>query len=265
MQLPDVRVGPAYKDSLSELSEFLVEDVSRRVVTVAPREGAGTVRSYLRLEPLWDARTKADGDDAFAPLRRQPPQTKHRVDVERLEASIERLTSSDTNGMASELAAIKTAAVVSAQQGDLETYLRAQAAQTVKNLPDSSWWYLSVDSTMLTRAAFFRTQLGLTLAPDLLDDREERNILRAFSGLTMSNGVNFAELVAPALLAFSPAATGLLLPTLPHAVVLMTGTPMELRMPWPTTPQQLFEPRMLSDFGPRLQSRTRSNAMDARC
>ncbi|MGB7160165.1 MAG: hypothetical protein WBD40_19010 [Tepidisphaeraceae bacterium] len=251
VHLPDASIGPGYRDSLAGQSDFSVEDVGDRVVVVAPREGAGVVRDYLRLDFLCDRSTDLDDIGVFESVRNRPPQTNRRMDVQRLQRELQRLSASAGDNLAAELAAVNLATARAAQQGELAAYLRQQAAQTFEDIPSSSWWYLSMDPVMLRRAAFFRTQLGMTLAPDLLHDSRERTYLRGFGGLTMSNGVNFTELVAPALLAFSPVSTGILLTALPHAVVLMTGTPMELRVPWPATPQQLFEPRMLSDQGPR--------------
>src|SRR5579875_750736 len=72
INLPPREQAPAYRDSLSRLGEFDVQDFGSSVV-VAPREGAGATREFFKA-----VRLCGDGDsltdETWAPLREHPPR-----------------------------------------------------------------------------------------------------------------------------------------------------------------------------------------------
>ena len=130
--------------------------------------------------------------------------------------------------------------------GELRRLLQMQLPILFKQLPAASVLYVTADDVLLNRAAFGRTQSALELTPDM-PAGPDLDLLPAFSAMSLTQGVNFSELMKLPLLALSPATMGVVFPALPHAIVVCFGSGAELRRPVPTSLASLFRPSVLAD------------------
>ena len=112
--------------------------------------------------------------------------------------------------------------------------------------PDGELWYVTVEELLLTRLAFARSQLAFGLTPDMPIGPEMEQ-LRALSDLTLTKGIDLTAVLKGAVLALSPATLGLVIPTLPHALVFCFGEGVDLRRPYPASFASLFRPGVLGD------------------
>lgn len=244
VSLPPAERAPGYRDSLSTRSDFQVESYGPDALAVAPREGFGAVRPYFNARRLCAA-----GDtitqETFAALVDDPPfpdndterRQRFRTEAERL-GGLDAILPNQLSGIASTIMALR---------GDeLPGYLEQQIPIIFDDLPDASLWYVTVDSVLLGRLAFLRSQLALTLTPELPFEPEEFVGLRLLSDHSFSKGIAFANAFDPILLAFTPGAFGYAFGVLPHVLILCFGDLMELRQPQPGPLHTLYEPPVLN-------------------
>ncbi len=144
----------------------------------------------------------------------------------------------------SEVAAFGLAALGAAQAGDLPDLLAANLPALFEQFPGGELWYLTVSELLLARLAFARAQLAFGLTPDMPIGPEMEQ-LRAFSDLTLSKGIDLTATLKIAMLALSPAVLGLVIPTLPHALVFCFGEGVELTRPYPSSFSSLYRPSVL--------------------
>jgi hypothetical protein len=250
VRMPDAERAPGYRDGLTELSRFTVEDFGDRIVGVAPVEGAGAVAKYFELIKVCDAASDFDTPEVWAPIREHPPRRRSDIDdplayreemIARGREIVERRPSNE-----SEIVAFALAALGAAEAGDLPDLLAVNIPALLREFPNGSLWLVAVADVLLARLAFGRTQLALQLTPDM-PVGEEMEQLRAFSELTLTRGVDFAALTDLPLLAFSPAVLGVRIPAMPHVLVFCFGVDVDLRRPYPTSLASLYRPRVLHD------------------
>jgi len=249
-RLPDATIAPGYRDALPHLCRFSVDDLGGGLVTVAPAEGAGTVTDYFRLLKICDASSDFDDPCVWAPVREHPPRRRH--DIADPAAYRDRMIKRGIEirernpSDASEVAAFALAALGAAEAGDLPDLLAANLPGLLERFPRGSLWLVTIEDVLLARLAFGRAQLAAELTPDL-PLGPEMELLRGYSGLTLTHGVNFAAVMDVPLVAFSPAVLGLLVPAMPHVLVFCFGDALELRRPYPTSFASLYRPTVLND------------------
>lgn len=240
--LPSVEHASAYRESLVQRSQFVVDDFGT-TVAVRPREGAGATREWFTAYRLCDDQTGLT-DETWEPLRRHQ-STQHPADrVEHLLAFADELAQSPPGDLARQLTALR--ARVFALGPDLPRYLHEEMQRLFPTLPRASLWFVATDEALLARFAVLRSQLALTLTPDIRLDLDEFEGLRLFGAHSLSDTANFAEVFALPTLVFSPAVTAIVLSTPPHALVLFFGAKLELRRQAEESFSELFRPRILN-------------------
>jgi hypothetical protein len=238
--LPDPEDAPGFKASLSDMSEFRVQDFGTSAA-VEPREGHLTTRDWFTAYRLCDDQTVLSSE-TWEPLRQLPPRAHPTARRDRLLAIADRLAQSAPEDLPRQLAAFR--ARVFALGPDLPEFLQEQMTRLFPTLPQASLWFVSTDETLLARFAFLRTQLALTLTPDIRVNREEFEGLRLLGAHSLTDGTNFASVFQLPLLIFSPAVMGFVMSCPPHALVLFFGANLELRRNPEEDFNDLFRPRV---------------------
>jgi hypothetical protein len=245
VNLPDFERAPGYRDSLTFQSEFLVQDYGTSV-TVQPREGSGATRQWFTAYRLCDDTTELT-DATWEPLRRHPPR-EHATDRrDRVLAFAEKLAASPAEDLPRQLQGLR--ARVFALGSGLPHFLNEQMSRTFPTLPGSSLWFIATDETLMARLAFLRSQLALTLTPDIAVNTAEFEGLNLLGAHSYTQGVEFSGLFELPTLIFSPAFTALVMSHPPHALVLFFGQSMDLRRNVETSLNELFKPRVLNRVG----------------
>ncbi len=129
---------------------------------------------------------------------------------------------------------------------DVAHLLDANLPGLFESFPDASLWLVSTDSVLLARLAFLRVRYALELTPDVHLNADEYESLRALSGHSLTQGVEFSDLIKPLLLTFSPGAIGYAFPWPPHTLVLLFGSSIELRQPDPPSLASLYAPSLMN-------------------
>lgn len=250
INVPPPAKAPGYRESLARRSEFVVDDFGDGVAGVRPVEGAGTVRSYLRVHHVADAQTDLGDPQTWEIFRDAPPLKRRTVDPaayrDDLVARAREIVANQPDRLEAEIVGLALSMLGASEVDEVPELLSAQMPVLFEQFPASSLLYVTVDEVLLARAAFARTQLALQLTPDL-PVGPDMDALNAFAAMTLSQGIDFAELLKLPLLALSPAMLGIVIPVLPHAVILCFGFDADLRRPYPTSLASLFRPRVLSD------------------
>ena len=250
IRMPDPALASGYRDALTRLSRFALEDFGDRVAGIAPVEGAGAVTKYFDVTKVCDADSDFDDPGVWAPIREHPPH--RRLDVEDPLAYREEMLARGREivegrpSSESEIVAFALAALGAAEAGDLPDLLAANIPALLRRFPNGSLWLVTVADVLLARLTFGRTQLALQLTPDI-PIGPEMGLLSAFSELTLTHGINFAAVMDVPLLAFSPAVLGLQIPAMPHVLVFCFGADVDLRRPYPTSLASLYRPTVLHD------------------
>lgn len=239
--LPDAAVAPGYRDSLSSLSQFAVQDFGT-AVAVEPREGAGATRTWFTAHRLCDDTTQIS-PDTWEPLRRFPPHEHDQRRRDVLNAYADSLVDAPPEDLARQLRGLS--ARVFGLGPQLPAFLHGQMPRLFPNLPGGSLWYVSTDNALLARFAFLRSQLALRLTPDIPLHRGEFEGLHLLGAHSLTQGTDFARLFQLPGLIFSPALTALVMSCPPHALVLFFGASIELRRNVEDSFNDLFFPRVL--------------------
>lgn len=249
LRLPDPARARAYRESLGLRSHFAVDDLGDDVVAVAPAEGPGVAAEHFKLHRLCDAGTDLTAVTAWAPLRNHPPDRRSGFDAEAYREDMLRrgkeIVDRDPSPQAN-MAAFALAALAASECGDLVELLQLQLPPLFEKFPAGSLWLMSVEPVLLARLAFGRAQLALQLTPDmpLGPDMEQ---LSAFSGLMLTEGIDFGAPLALPLVVLSPAVLGFQIPCLPHSLVFCFGSDIDLRRPNPTSLASMYRPSVLND------------------
>jgi hypothetical protein len=225
------------------MSQFVVHDFGTSVA-VAPREGAGETRQWFTAYRLCDGEIELN-DDTWEPLRCHRSREHDPGGVERLNAYADELVEAPPDDLARQLHGLQTR-VFALGNDELPGFLQGQMSRLFPLIPGASLWYVATDETLLGRFTMLRSQLALTLTPDIPVDRDEFEGLLALGAHSLTGGVNFAALFAAPTLVFSPAVRALVLPRPPHALVLFFGANVELRRKPEDAFSDIFRPGLLS-------------------
>jgi hypothetical protein len=250
VRLPDASSAPGYRDALARLCHFRVNDFGDGLVGLAPAEGPGTTASHFKLIKICDGSSDLSDPAIWSPVREHPPRKRSDIDdpdahLERLIARAQEIVERNPS-TESQIVAFALQALGAAEVGDLPGLLSVNVSPLFETFPGGSLWMVTVDDVLLARLAFGRTQLAAHLTPDM-PVGPERELLRAFSELTLTEGVHFGALMDLPLVALSPNVLGLQIPALPHVLVFCFGDALDLRRPYPTSFASLYRPTVLND------------------
>lgn len=247
IELPDPDNAPAYRDSLSSRSQFRVDEFGAGLAGVCPAEGPGEVRDYFKAEKLCDASANLSDPAVWAPLRANPPQRREDIDPdsyreEMLERGKQIVTSG--SGLEAEWVSFALAAFAAAESGELANLLEANLPALFGHFPEGELWYVTTDPVLLARLTFVRAEAAFELTPDM-PLGPDMEALRAFSDLSVLQGIDVGAAMRIPLVALSPAAIGMLIPALPHALVFCFGRGIDLAKPYPISFSSLYRPTVL--------------------
>jgi hypothetical protein len=250
VRLPPVDIAPAYRDSLATLSRFVVTDLGAGLVTVTPAAGAGAVEEHFIVHEICDRTTDLADPATWAPLRENPPRVRAMADAEayrdRMLERAQEFISMGSDRPEAQFTAFAMMAFGAAEVGEIDLLLQARLPGLFESFPDGRLLYVTVSDRLLARLAFARTQAALELVPDI-QPGEEMDQLRAFSELTLTQGIDSTAITQFPLLAFSPGALGVVIPALPHSLIFCFGSALDLRRAYPQSFSSLFRPRVLND------------------
>jgi hypothetical protein len=254
--LPPQAKAPAYRDSFTTRANMRVRELAPDWLGIAPREGAGSIYAYFRLERICDA-SKPPTDDTWAPLIANAPihadeelwpEPEHgKKDwPERLRAWGETMydPARPETHFASAGAILTTLPL-----DEAPTFLAERAREWLAAYPDASFWFLRTDELLLRRFAMVRTLLTVALAPDVIDENDPVQKgtlpqLRTLQEHSLTRGSNFGAVVDPLLLTFSPGALGYVFNWMPHALIFLSGINGSLVRNYPQTPSTLYLPNI---------------------
>jgi len=250
LRTPGVERAPAYVDSLKAMGEFYVDDFGGDIVGVRPREGAGELRDYVQVHRIADAATDLSDPSTWTVLRERPPRTRGKPDAieyrDEMIARAKEIQARQPGKFEVDSVAMALMILGAAEVGEVPELLAQQIGPLFEQFPNGSLLYVTVEDALLSRAAFGRTQLALQLTPDM-PMGEDAEALSAFSGMTITQGIDFSEMMNLPLLALSPATLGIAFPALPNAVIFLFGDDVELQRPYPISLASLYRPRVLAD------------------
>ena len=245
VNLPDPARAPGYRASLTDLSQFAVQDFGGSVA-VAPREGAGATRNYFRVHRLCGAGETVT-PETWEPLRQHPARDAGAERRRRLLDYADQLAAAPATDLPRQLRALR--ARVMALGNELPAFLQEHVPRLFAGLPGASLWFVSVDDVLLARFAFLRAQLALKLTPDIPLNPKEFAGLRALVAHSITAGADFGRVHDPVLLAFSPDVAAFSMSCMPHALVLFLGEPLELRQHVEESLPALYRPGVLDRAG----------------
>lgn len=259
--LPDAAKARGYRDGVRGLAEWELEEIGPNEGLVEQNEGSEGRRDYFRLHRLcdagtaitpatWDILRQSPGVEHDSTPRTEPDGEPDSTWRQRLMESADKLGSSGKPG--ADIEAIRST-VLALPVAEVPEYLTAQLPPLFEVFPEGSLWFLEVDHLLVRRMSLMRTQLMLRLAPDVLDhagkDGEQLPQLHTLEDQSLTSGANFAELVDPLLLIFTPASLGFCIPWMPHAFVFLSGMAGSLVEPRPPTLASIFGPRSDPEHG----------------
>lgn len=251
IELPDPEKAPAYRDSLSTRSRFSVEDFGAGVVGVSPAEGPGTIREYFRARKICDANSDLGDEGIWAPLRETPPRRREDIDPERYREEMLKRGQEIVDagsGIESEWVSFALAAFAAAEEGEIPQLLGANLPALFERFPKGELWYVTTDEVLLARLAFVRAEAAFSLTPDL-PIGPDMEAMRAFSDLSVLQGIDVGAALRMPLVALSPTALGVAVSALPHALVFCFGGGVDLTRPYPISLASLYRPTVLGDPG----------------
>jgi hypothetical protein len=231
---PPVR-APNWRNSLEDTFGFQVEDLPdlRARIRLQADE-----RDYFVAHRLCD-RKSAISSATWEPLRRFP-----RADLESPHADMameEVKRRAERNTPEAGLSGLSLAlSVLPASQAP--QFLEAQLSDVFTAFPDASLYLVRTDALLPQRLGFLRLGFTMHTAPDvdLLDTRPDQVRPLMYQGLT--HGLQFAEVLKPLFVAFSPAATGYAMNWPPHSIAIDFGGLMDLRSDPPISRGALYDP-----------------------
>jgi hypothetical protein len=253
--LPPQAKAPGFRDAFSTLAGMRVREIAPDWLAIAPREGAGAVYEYFRIERLCDAAAPPNAE-TWAPLLAHPPLHADeelwpdpggdgRDWRERLRAWAERIN--DPERPEAHLASTGATLTTLAPE-ETPAFLTVRAREFLAVYPDASFWFMQSDELLIKRFAMLRVLLALALAPDVIDknDPDAHNLpqLKTLQEHSLTRGSDFGELIDPLLLTFSPGSLGYVFNWMPHALVFLAGINGSLVRDYPQTPSTLYLPNI---------------------
>jgi hypothetical protein len=177
--LPPQAKAPGFRDAFSKLAGMRVRAVTDDWLAISPREDAGAVYEYFRLQRLCDAASPPD-DDTWAPLLADPPLHADeelwpalgddgRDMRQRLSDWAEKID--DPDRPEAHLAAVG-ARLTTLPLDEVPAFLTARAREFVAANPDASFWFMRTDDLLIKRFAMLRALLAVALAPDVIDEND---------------------------------------------------------------------------------------------
>lgn len=249
VRLMDPAKAPGYRAGLAERGHFSVTEFGDDTVGVVPAEGAGVVAPHFELVKLADAQSDLTDAHLLAPIRDHPPRTRSSLDPDAYMAEMEQRAKEiqeRVDGVHADLVATALMAFGAIERGEVDELVAAQLPALFEVFPDGSLWYVKVSDVLLGRLAFGRTQLAMSLLPDL-PVGPDMDRLSSMEDLTLTKGVDVSSAINAALLLLSPAVLGFQIPATPHALVFCFGKDIDLRLPYPQSLASLYRPRVLQD------------------
>ena len=159
--------GAGFRDGIRELGQFSLTEATPGWGLIEPKEGRGVVSPYFTAHRLCDA-TSEITPDTFAVLREHLPRyddlpiprTEPDGDPnpqwrEELLSHADALYAQGVPG--GDIAAVQ-ATLMAIPPEQAPGYLARQAPAFLKEFPDGSWWFLSVDRLLLARFALLREE-----------------------------------------------------------------------------------------------------------
>jgi hypothetical protein len=258
--LPEQAKAPGYRDSFTNLAGMRVRELAPDWLAIAPREGAGSVYDYFHLERLCDA-ANPPSDETWSPLLAHPPVHAAAELWPEPEAGKpdwrERLRTAGENMYdparpETQLASM-SAILMTLSLEEVPAFLSQHARAIVDTYQAASFWFMRTDELLVKRSAMLRALLTIALAPDVIDENDPAQKgtlppLKTLQEHSLTRGSNFAELLDPLLLTFSPGALGYVFKWTPHALVFLSGINASLVRAYPQTPSALYLPH-LQNFG----------------
>lgn len=231
-----------------------VREIAAGWLAIAPREGAGVVYEYFRLEGLCNAASPPN-DDSWALLLSDPPfhadedlrplGDDGRDWRQRLRDWAEKID--DVERPEAHLAAVG-GMLMTLPLEQVPPFLTARAREFLAANPESSFWLMRTDDLLIKRFAMLRALLAIALAPDVIDenDPEARTLpqLRTLQEHSLTHGSSFGELIDPLLLTFSPGTLGYVFNWMPHALVFLSGVNGSMVRDYPQTFSALYQPNI---------------------
>lgn len=241
INLPSAAQAPTYRNSLSQLMEFVVQDYGASA-TVSPREGAGATRAFFTAHRLC-----GDGDvptdAAWQPLRDHPPRNHDAKRAREMVKWAENYVAVNPTSAQRVLRALRAGVMVLGT--NLPEFLQQQTPALFGDFPGASLWFVSTDPVLLARFTFLRTQLSLQMTPDVPLSGPDFDGLRLLSAHSLTTGIDVGYVHAPPLLAFSPGVVAFPMSCPPHALVLFLGQTLDLRKPEQPSWSEIYRPRTL--------------------
>jgi len=232
--LPDAALAPGVRDFIRNTAEFVLREMVGGWGLVAPAEGAGVTRKYLKAYRLCDAASLIT-DEIWAPLVANPPlegpeerkthpgeepSTDWREKVSRHADRVHE--SGKTRGIAGADLAAVSATLATKRLDELPAFLTQQAPSFFEAFPEGSLWYVAVDATLMHRLTVMRALNALELTPDIVRPADFPG-LRALEEHSITGGLRSAPLYDVLLTTFVPGALGFVFELMPHALVLLYG------------------------------------------
>lgn len=251
VRVPDPSRAPNYRSAVALDAGFEVVDCGDNVLLLAPPPGERRPCPYFTAHRLGDASTDWSAAETWEPVRLHPPHGRRdwsAADRRRSWATVEQLKRRE-HDQAADLAALALSVLALSNDGELIEDLSDHASGLFESFPKGSLWWISASSLLVKRHIAAQVHLAMELTPEInLIAEGGSDHLSALDDLALTKGVDFSDIHAPALLAFSPGLTGFVMPCAPHALVLMFGELQDMRRPWPHWVPTLLEPRVLMEL-----------------
>ncbi len=239
VELLDPGQAPGMKAFLTDRCRFTLTDLHDQWVGLEPAEGWGTQAKYFEAHRLCDAQTQLR-QEVWEPLDRCRAWDEGLSDERRRILHAEAVRYASGGDIAGVLRGLQ-AAIVGAGN-DVTDVLAVAMPNLFEAFPDGSLWLVSTEEELVTRLTFLRIQHAAKTTPDFRTDPAEFVGVRALTGHSLTQGVDFSDLLSAMLLAFSPGAIGYAFPWPPHTFVFLFGSSLELRVPEPGSLVSLYEP-----------------------
>jgi len=239
-----------FRSSLITTSKFVVEDVAGTSgwVAVEPVEGAGSVTRYFTPQRLADAATDLAQPATWERFFQDPPWS-NKPQVQLAPAEQKRLADLYANNDIASIMQRLGAAAAQANAADIPALFQQEMPHLFARYPRGSLWYIAVDQRLVSRLAFMRVRLQLTLTPDINFDPAQRDGVQYFGMHTVTGGSAFGNVFDPIMLTIPPVALGIDISVFPHAFVFLFGEFEDLRSHGPLGMSARFFPAISTTRG----------------
>ncbi len=146
------------------------------------------------------------------------------------------------DGMLSALALL----LLVTSNAELRERLEPQLDPIWDSLPEMTMWLVIAHDALLSRLSMMHWLFQFAHTPDIRPEQLLDDYRRSLAAQSLSSRVATSDVVQAIFLLFSPAATGFAAPWLPHTLALEFGAAIDLRKPYPTSLNSIYEPRVLT-------------------